>query len=157
MTQIKIGVLMVAVLMTAGCSHTFPISGSSDSAERFTGSGTAALSGYTLEITSNTGTICEGTYAISGATGGMNGVGVAQCSDGRVADIVFFTDGQSGSGYGKLSDGSLAQFVFGEGRADKNYSWAVAERFFDQLAQETADQLYYCEEVPGTPRCAAQP
>ncbi len=101
----------LAAVMLAGCSLTLGVTGQfQDGSETFSGSATGyANGGGTLEITSNRGTVCKGTFVYVTR---RDGKGTFTCNDGRSGPFEFVSTGTSGTGTGQLGDKPFT-FSFG--------------------------------------------
>ncbi|QPN27287.1 hypothetical protein I5770_01120 [Brucella sp. BO2] len=95
----KVAAIAVISPFVASCAMTLPVRGQmTNGSETFTGKATGyADGGGTLEITSNRGRKCSGTFT---------------CSDGTSGPFQFVSTGTRGTGTGTLS-GKAFTFTFG--------------------------------------------
>ncbi|WP_293721284.1 hypothetical protein [Stappia sp.] len=100
-----------ALSLLTACSMTLPVKGqANDGSETFTGSATGYADGAgTLEITSNRGRKCTGTFVY---VNGRQGSGTFTCNDGASGPFEFVSTGTRGTGTGMLN-GRAFTFTFG--------------------------------------------
>jgi hypothetical protein len=97
--------------LLAGCSMTLPVRGASTNGdETFTGTATGYLDGGgTLEVTSNRGMHCSGTFVYVTQ---RHGRGTFQCQNGQSGPFQFVSTGSQGTGTGEIG-GRKFTFTFG--------------------------------------------
>ena len=105
--------LMISLLAlgVSGCAMTLPVKGQATSGgETFTGKATGYLDGGgTIEITSNRGRLCTGTFVY---VTNRNGSGTFACEDGNSGSFDFVSTGTRGTGTGTIG-GQEFTFTFG--------------------------------------------
>jgi hypothetical protein len=103
--------LALGSALLSGCAMTLPVKGqSSDGGETFTGSATGyADGGGNLQITSNKGRRCEGTFVY---VTDRKGNGTFNCNDGQSGPFEFVSTGLRGTGTGNIG-GRPFTFTFG--------------------------------------------
>lgn len=102
-----------ACSLVCACSVTFPVKGTTDKGEIFTGEAVASLSEGVFNITSNNGISCNGTYDQLSTEPTIKVY--VKCSDGRHGMVLAKRDDslQNGVGTGKMNDGTKFTFAFG--------------------------------------------
>ncbi|WP_439611508.1 hypothetical protein [Reyranella sp.] len=93
--------MLAAAALVAGCDAGAKVNGMASDGETFTG--TAVATGYwdasgTLNLVSNRGLTCVGTYAYSGL--GPNGKATFTCNNGETGEVKL--DGNSAIGEGTI-------------------------------------------------------
>lgn len=109
--DMRIAFAVIASVMLAGCSMTLPVQGQlANGEETFSGSATGYSDGAgTLEIKSNKGTSCKGTFVYVTR---RDGKGTFNCSNGQSGPFEFVSSGTRGTGTGTLG-GKPFTFTFG--------------------------------------------
>lgn len=103
--------LIAAAALLAGCSMTLPLQGSLEEGdETFSGTATGhSDGGGTLQIESNRGLSCRGTFVYVTS---RNGRGTFNCSNGMSGPFDFVSTGTRGTGAGRIG-GRRFTFTFG--------------------------------------------
>ena len=105
-------ILSVATLtLLSGCAMTLPVTGqSTDGSETFTGKATGYVDGGgTLELASNRGLNCKGTFVYETQ---RNGSGTFICTNGQSGPFQFVSTGTRGTGTGTIGSKTFT-FTFG--------------------------------------------
>ncbi len=108
---LRLAIALTVCLTTTGCSLTLPVRGSEvDGQEVFHGSATGQMDGGgTINITSDRGRSCEGTFVYVTK---REGEGSFLCSDGAAGSFTFVSTGTRGAGQGTIG-GRRFSFTFG--------------------------------------------
>lgn len=101
----------LCAIILSGCGMTLPLKGQSESGdETFTGKATGYIDGAgTLELTSNKGLKCKGTFVY---VTHRNGEGTFTCSTGQSGSFSFVSTGTRGTGTGSVGNRKFT-FTFG--------------------------------------------
>jgi hypothetical protein len=103
--------VIAALMGLSGCAMTLPVSGqSTDGSETFTGKATGyADGGGTLELASNRGLNCKGSFVYETR---RSGSGTFICTNGQSGPFQFVSTGTRGTGTGTIG-GRTFTFTFG--------------------------------------------
>jgi hypothetical protein len=102
---------ILGALILSGCGMTLPLKGQTESGdETFTGKATGYVDGGgTLDLTSNKGLKCSGTFVY---VTHRNGEGTFTCSTGQSGSFSFVSTGTRGTGSGSIGSRKFT-FSFG--------------------------------------------
>lgn len=108
--------ILPAILCLSACT-TYPISGTiAKTGERFAGTTTPTYGTSTLNITTDNGVSCTGSYIAPKTISRYDGItanGTIICDDNREGTFTLVGDGFDGEGFGKFSNGQKFDFTYG--------------------------------------------
>jgi hypothetical protein len=122
--------LSITLFGLTACTFTHPVKGVVENKEheRFLGTATASLleANATIDITTDTGAHCSGTYPRpQGSGGGVTASGGFTCTDGRTGIFAFGGTAHGGEGFGKFNTGQKFTFVYGDSSSPEDRAAAA--------------------------------
>src|SRR5271169_6571513 len=103
------------LLALAACSFTHPVHGVEDNGVQFLGTATGYLNGDgDIQMTTDDGRNCTGTYHWTGSSEAANANGTFQCDGGVTGTFASEGTAASSTGFGRTSDGHKFKFYTGQ-------------------------------------------